>query len=201
MATADPYDIKDLPAQGIAPQKLAHTLMHNAPSRGWGNYDGMDETLRIAINIAEAKQSDIGTEGMIEQYGSASIVSEMKGLRTALNILASEGPEGLGHLDKQALRTGGLTIGGLIQQSLIMIDAHTPANRQDAIAEQFLTEGSDEYWQARIKALSRTPDSIESDRNTYSNSKQFVHYLADVQKVISKICHDLGCPEITQRQR
>jgi hypothetical protein len=201
MATSDPYEIKDLPTRSMTAKQLAHTLMYNAPSRGWANYDGMDETLRIAINIAEAKQSDVGTDGMIEQYGSATITSEMKGLRAALNILAKQGPEGLGHLDKQALRTGNLTVSGMIQQSLIMMDAHIPGAKQDRIAEEFLAEGSEEYWESRIKALSRTTSSAESDRNTYSSSKQFVHYLADVQKVISKICHDLGCPEITQRQR
>ena len=194
----DTYEIKALAYKPLAAQELASRLLFRSPSRGWDNYGGLDDTLRIAISIAETHQ-DAGPGELISQYGTATIIPEMKSLRSALHVLATNGREGLSFQDKYALSMGKLTMDSLIRQTLIIAESNRPG-RSSPTADGLITPGSEEYWERRVRQLTHTEYTHEDERSTYSSSKQFAGYLVDAQKVLSSLCYDLGIQEINSRQ-
>jgi hypothetical protein len=193
------YDGKALVHRPVAAKELAGRLLFKSPSRGWDNYGGLDDALRISISIAQSHQDNGGQIQLLSQYGSTSIVTEMKSLRCALNILAKQGPDALTFQDKHALSMGKVTIDSLIRQTLIIVEANRPG-RISAMPEELLSPDGDEYWEYRVRKLTQNEYTAQDERDSYSSSRQFGGYLADVQKALSSVCYDLGISEITHRQ-
>lgn len=189
---AETFESDHLVLRQRSPQQLAYTLLFNAPARGWDNYIGLDDALRIGIDIAEDQFTQHGAQELAKQYGSANIITDMHNLRVALRLLAKEGAAMLSGADRDALTTGTLTLGSMIRQTLMVAEANRPGRRAKAPE----LDNGHEYWEMRVQRLVANCVSQLDSRNDYSRSKQFSHYLVDAQKLLSAICHDLGLQEV-----
>jgi hypothetical protein len=184
------YDTQALPPLQIATQQRAQKLLFDVPARGWHHYDGMDRVLSIAIRIAENHHDDAHALALQVQYGRADILSEMKSLKASLNILAHLGPDALTADDKNALALGHEIINAMIRQCLIMAEYNRPGHRIDP---QLLAPDNHSYWMERTAMI--TQSSRHEPEGDITFSMQFGYYLADVQKIMSMICHELGIQE------
>jgi hypothetical protein len=189
---AETFESDHLALRQRSPQQLAYTLLFNAPARGWDNYIGLDDALRIGIDIAEDQFTQHGAQELTKQYGSANIITDMHNLRVALRLLAKEGAAMLSGADRDALTIGTLTLGSMIRQTLMVAEANRPGRRAKAPE----LDNGHEYWEMRVQRLVANCVSQLDSRNDYSRSKQFSHYLVDAQKLLSAICHDLGLQEV-----
>ncbi len=123
-----PHSNRFMPERMLPPQQLAHNLMVSGPSHGWNKYGGLDETLRINIDIAEDCAIYRGRQGVLDYYGTATIASEMKALQCALNVLAKHGPDLLMQQGRDALAMGLLTLDALIRHSVTVSEANFPGS-------------------------------------------------------------------------
>jgi hypothetical protein len=190
---AETFESDHLALRQRSPQQLAYTLLFNAPARGWENYIGLDDALRIGIDIAEEQFTQHGAQELTRQYGSAHIITDMHNLRVALRLLAREGADMLSNADRNALSKGTLTLGSMIRQTLMVAEANRPGRRAKAPE----LDNGHEYWEMRVQRLVANCVSQLDSRNDYSRSKQFSHYLVDAQKLLSAICYDLGLQDVS----
>lgn len=198
MITIDSDTPKTYSHEGLQVEILVNRLLFNASSRGWDNYDGFDDILRIAINIAEKEPSHHSVPTILEQYGRANIVAEMKALKTSLNKLLYDGASSLDEYDKEALALGKVVIDAMIRQSLVIAETNRPD--KGTIDKKMLSPENNGYWYKRIRQLTDATMTQIDEYHYYLHSKQFSHYLADTQKLLSLLCHDLGIQEVNTRQ-
>ena len=195
----DLYAIRQLPESQLPPRKLAGVLLYKSPSRGWEGYKGLDETLKIAITVAEDHKYESGLQGLKEQYGSAEIIPQLKSLRAVLKVLAHNGTEALNFQDKETLGRGRIIIGRLIKQSGGLQEHNRKAIQHKSLTENAIETVAEEDLAVAVVDIAENRP-VAAAQKEYSQSAQFAGYLKDVQDALSTICRDAGISERQERQ-